>query len=165
MNHLTKDQLASISEKIAEVHFGMFTTLDDSGVMSSRPLTSQQVDDKGQLWFFTSDASGFVRHLPGNPSVNVSFSDVHENLYVSVSGRAELVKDQAKAQELWNPGVQVWFPLGLEDPHVSLIRVKIETAEYWDSTASRMRRFISFTKAALTGEPPRNLTEHHKMGH
>jgi general stress protein 26 len=162
MTH-TNEQLHNLAEKIKKVEFGMFTTRDQDGALTSRPLTQQQVDESGQMWFFTSDKLPFTRELAGNPQVNVSFSDVKESLYVSVSGHAELLKDRSKAQELWNPFVKAWFPGGLDDPDLALIKVTIESAETWDTHSSTMTQLYAMAKAALTGERPKNVGEHEKI--
>ena len=76
---------------------------------------------------------------------------------------AKDAKDRAKAEELWNPMVKAWFPGGLDDPHLALIKVTIQSAEYWDSDASKMRQFFEMAKAAFTGDKPKELGEHGKV--
>lgn len=159
----TNNSLATVAAKIKDVKFGMFTTIDSRPRMSSRPLTSQQVDAEGNMWFIVSDEQPFIAEVQANPVVNVTFSDVGDSLYVSVSGRATVTRDRAKAEELWNPMAKAWFPGGLDDPHLALIKVAIEAAEYWDSDASRMRQFYEMAKAAVTGERPVNVGEHHQV--
>jgi general stress protein 26 len=163
MTQATHGQLKDLREKIKDVRFGMFTTLDPDGKLSSRPMTSQQVDDQGQIWFFTSDVSDFVRHLPEHPRVNVSFSDPEDSLYVSISGNAELTRDRAKIDELWNPLAAAWFDGGKDDPHLALIRVHIDSAEYWDTHSSKMTQLYALAKSALTGKAPRYLGDHKKI--
>lgn len=160
----TKDELDDLSGRIKDVKFGMFTTTDDLRIMTSRPLTNQQVDADGNLWFFVSDQEVFTRDLLTNPSVNVSFADVGDHLYVSVSGRAELLRDRAKAEELWNPAVKAWFPQGLDDPHLALLKVRIQAAEYWDTGNSKMVTLFAMAKAAITGKPPTDIGEHKHIG-
>jgi len=160
----TKDELDDLSGRIKDVKFGMFTTTDDLRIMTSRPLTNQQVDADGNLWFFVSDQEAFTRDLLTNPSVNVSFADVGDHLYVSVSGRAELLRDRAKAEELWNPAVKAWFPQGLDDPHLALLKVRIQAAEYWDTGNSKMVTLFAMAKAAITGKPPTDIGEHKHIG-
>lgn len=163
MSYASNDQLKDLREKVKDVRFGMFTTLDPDGKLSSRPMTSQQLDEQGNFWFFTSDVTGFVRHLTDHPNVNVSFSDLEDSLFVSIAGRAELTRDQAKIDELWSPLVSAWFDGGKEDPHLSLIKVHIDTAEYWDIHSSKMTQLYALAKSALTGKPPRDLGEHKKI--
>jgi general stress protein 26 len=158
-----KTQLKQLRDKIAGVKFGMFTTRDADGTLSSRPMTSQQVDDAGQIWFFTSDKTDFVRHLSEHPEVNVSFSAPDDSLYVSIAGHAEMVRDRAKTDELWNPMVAAWFDGGRDDPHLALIRVQMASAEYWDTHSSKMTQLYALAKAALTGKAPRDPGEHKKI--
>ena len=163
MNHAADSQLTDLKEKIKDVKFGMFTTLDPDGKLSSRPMTSQQLDDGGNLWFFTSDVTDFVRHLNEHPHVNVAFSDPDDSLYVSVAGHAELTRDRAKIDELWSPLVAAWFDGGKEDPHLSLIKVHVDSAEYWDTHSSKMTQLYALAKSALTGKAARGLGEHKKI--
>ncbi|MDN2708880.1 pyridoxamine 5'-phosphate oxidase family protein [Janthinobacterium sp. SUN118] len=163
MPQYSSEQLASIADKIKSVKFGMLTTSDDTRTLTSRPLTQQQVDGEGRIWFFVSDEAAYTRDLLNNPQVNVSFVDTGDSLYVSVCGHAELLKDRAKAEELWSPLVKAWFPGGLDDPKLSLIKVTIQSAEYWDSSASKMTQFFEMAKAAITGETPKDLGEHGRI--
>jgi len=160
MAHYQSDQLTVLAGKIKDVKYGMFTTVDSAHVMTSRPLTSQQVDAQGQMWFFVSDEATYLNDLLTQPQVNVSFADTSANLYVSVSGRASTVRDRAKAEELWNPMTKAFFPAGLDDPHLLLLKVDIDVAEYWDTPAGKMVQMFEIAKAALTGTPPKNLAEH-----
>lgn len=160
----SKDELDDLREKVKDVKFGMFTTADASRSMSSRPLTNQQLDDEGNMWFFISGEQAFTRELVDNPSVNITFTDVDDHLYVSVSGRAEMLRDRQKAQELWNPMVKAWFPDGVDDPHLALLKVHVQSAEYWDTGNSKMVTLFAMAKAAITGQPPKHVGEHHKMG-
>jgi general stress protein 26 len=163
MNQAANDPLKDLREKIKDVKFGMFTTLNPEGRVTSRPMTSQQLDDAGNVWFFTSDESDFVRHLSAHPQVNVSFSDPEDSLYVSIAGHAELTRDRAKIDELWSPLVSAWFDGGKEDPHLALVKVHVDTAEYWDTHSSKMTQLYALAKSALTGKAPRDLGEHKKI--
>ncbi|SMP49018.1 pyridoxamine 5'-phosphate oxidase family protein [Noviherbaspirillum suwonense] len=163
MSQEASTQLKDLKEKIKDVKFGMFTTLDPDGKLSSRPMTSQQLDDDGNLWFFTSDVTDFVRHLNEHPNVNVAFSDPDDSLYVSVAGHAELTRDRAKIDELWSPLVSAWFDGGKDDPHLALIKVDVSSAEYWDTHSSKMTQLYALAKSALTGKAPRDLGEHKKI--
>jgi general stress protein 26 len=81
---------------------------------------------------------------------------------VSVSGRAQIVLDHHKFEELWSPLYKAWFPLGLEDPDLILIKVHVESAEYWDSPSNMIVKLVGFAKAILSGQPAR-IGEHRKV--
>jgi general stress protein 26 len=152
MSLYTQEQLHTIASKIKDIPFCMFTTSDASHVLSSRPLTTQQIDEEGNMWFFTSDEAAFTHELEFHPGVNLSFSDPGHSIYLSVYGRAQLLRNRDKAKELWNPKVRSWFPGGLDDPHLALIQVRIQTAEYWDASSSKMKQLIAKARSTLTGE-------------
>lgn len=130
----------------------MLTTSRSDGSLHSRPMATQQTEFDGELWFFTSDDSLKVDELKSRPAVNVSYADPSKNRYVSISGSAMLVRDRTMAEQLWNPLYKAWFPKGLDDPQLALLRVDVEEAEYWDAPSSTMVHVVGFMKAVLTGE-------------
>ena len=138
--------------KIKEVRIAMMTTREADGTLRSRPMGTQQSESDGELWFFTGYDSGKVDELRRNPHVNLSYGAPDKNLYVSVSGTAEIVRDAAKAKELWNPFLKAWFPKGLDDPDLALLRVTVTQAEYWDSPDSKVVTLVGFVKAIVTGQ-------------
>ena len=58
---------------------------------------------------------------------------------------------------------KAWFPGGPTDPDLALLQVRITQAEYWDVTDSKMVQLAKMAKAAVTGEPPRNMGEHKEL--
>jgi general stress protein 26 len=147
-------RVADLADKIRPVRSAMFTTVDQHGHLTSQPMTNQQVDADGGLWFYTSTTTDLWENIAANPEVNLSFSEPADNLYVSVSGVAERVVDPSRIHELWNPMVAAWFPNGVDDPHVVLVRVAARTVQYWDSNANTMTHMFELAKAAITGEKP-----------
>jgi general stress protein 26 len=104
------------------------------------------------LWFFTSDKTHKVEEIERDNRVNASYAEPKDNVYVSVSGTAAIVKDKAKMEELWNPILKAWFPKGLDDPNICLLKVDVEQAEYWDSPSSTLVQIVGFVKALVTGQ-------------
>src|SRR6185369_453662 len=109
----TNEELQDLCDKVKDVKFGMLTTADDMRALTSRPLTLQQLDNEGRMWFFVSNQEQFTRELLNNPLANLSFADVDDMLFVSIAGYAEIVDDRAKAEELWNVEAKAWFPNGV----------------------------------------------------
>jgi general stress protein 26 len=94
-----------------------------------------------------------VDEIDREHNVNVSYADEGDNRYVSVSGRARLVRDRGKIDELWSPILKAWFPKGKDDQEVALLRVDVEKAEYWDAPSSTIVKLVGFAKAMVTGQP------------
>jgi general stress protein 26 len=153
-------EVAKLSAKIKDVRFPMFTWQDQHGHLLSQPMTQQQVDDDGRIWFYTSTLSSLWECIARRPEVNLGFADQEHSLYVSVSGTAERVVDRERIRAMWNAAVQAWFPAGPEDEHVVLIRVDPHSAEYWDSNDSKMVRIFAMAKAAITGDKPDLDSDH-----
>jgi general stress protein 26 len=144
----------ALADKIGSMRFAMFTSRDKHGHLVSQPMTKQEVDPQGGLWFYTSTTSELWNNIAHETEVNLSFADSDDSIYVSVSGKAERVLDRERIKALWNPMVQAWFPAGPEDEHVGLVRVMPHAAEYWDSNDSKMVRLFAMAKAAVTGSTP-----------
>ena len=142
------EKLKSLTE---DIDFCMLTTMD-GGQLRSRPMSTQKFDENGDLWFFTSDKTHKVDEIEKDNRVNAAYSKPSDNVYVSVSGAASIVKDRAKIEELWNPVLKAWFPEGLDDPTLSLLKVSVEEAEYWDSPNSKLVQIVGFVKALVTGQ-------------
>ena len=138
---------------IKDIDLCMLTTVDESGDLHSRPMSlNGDVDDKGNLWFFTSSNSHKASEIERTPNVNVSFIDTDQQHYISISGAAELVHDKEKIKELGKPILQARFPDGADQPDVALLKVKVSKAEYWDTPSSTIAQAISFVSAILTGK-------------
>jgi general stress protein 26 len=145
------EQLAKLRELIEDIDFCMLTTVDADGALRSRPMSTQQAEEDGDLWFFTSAQTGKVDEVAADSRVNVSYAAKQKARYVSVSGTAEVFRDRAKMKELWNPILKAWFPKGLDDPDLALLKVTVEQAEYWEDSSSSMVRFFKLVRAAATG--------------
>ena len=130
--------IRKLAAMIRGIGVAMLTTLGPDGILRSRPMVSQEADFDGTLWFFTKVSSGKTREIRQNPRVNASYVSTEEHHYVSLTGHARVVQDREKMQELWSPVYRAWFPQGLDDPELALLRVDVEQAEYWDMLSSSM---------------------------
>ena len=147
-------QVAELASKIKPVRFAMFTSVDQHGHLTSQPMTNQEVDADGALWFFTNSNTDLWQNIVASPKVNVSFAEPADSLYVSISGVAERIVDRARIDQLWNPMVAAWFPNGKDDPHVVLIKVVSKTVQYWDIKENKLSQMVQMAKAAMTGSTP-----------
>ena len=147
-----EEHIEKLAKLIKDVKIAMLTTEESDGTLRSRPMATQKTDFDGHLWFFTRASSQKIDEVERHHQVNVSYANPDDNTYVSVSGPGELVRDSAKNKELWNPILKAWFPEGLEDPELALLRVHVQRAEYWDSPSSAMVQIAGFLKAVATGK-------------
>jgi general stress protein 26 len=146
-------EIDKLRDLIADLKVAMLTTLDHDGSFRSRPLQTLELDEENALWFFTSATSPKVAEVAGgNWQVNLSYANPEKQDYVSVSGTATLVRDRARMQALLSEWAKPWFPQGLDDPDLALLRVQMHKAEYWDGPGTSIGQLYGLTKAITTGE-------------
>jgi len=145
----TTDDRARVAELVKKFRFAMFVTKHDDTLVA-HPLTVQEAEFDGDLWFLVSKTSSPVRDLHADSRANVSLSS--NDAWVSLSGTARLVEDRAKIAELWNPMVDAWFPEGPDDLDVGVLKFSADSAEYWDSPGGKIATAFSFVKSKVTGE-------------
>jgi general stress protein 26 len=156
------EAIQKLNELVKNIRFAMLTTQQNDGSLRSRPMVTQDVDSNGCLWFITAASTHKMDEIGNHHQVNVSYAVPDEQLWVSVSGMAETVRDRAQAERLWNPIYRAYFPKGLDDPELALLKVRITAAEYWDSPSNRMVQLAEFEKAIATGERPK-VGKHEKL--
>lgn len=158
-----KTDIEKIRDLIKGIRFTMLTTIDKDGSLRSRPMATQDVEFDGDLWFFTPASSPKAGEVESDKRVNLSYAEPDDNRYVSISGTAQMVHDRAKMKELWTLPLKAWFPKGLDDPDLALLRVRVEKAEYWEYPSSKMVQLAGFVKAIATGQRADDLGENEKI--
>ena len=147
------EQIKKVNDLIKGINIAMMTTTEEDGSLRSRPMATQDADFDGVLWFFTYADSGKVHEVQQDRHVNISYANPNSNTYVSVTGTARMLRDQAKEKELWKPILKAWFPDGLDDPNLALLKVDVQKAEYWDAPHNTVVQAFGFIKAVATGKP------------
>lgn len=150
------EAIAKVRTLLPHFRSAMFITSPvRAGALSVRPMGLQgdAATFGGTLWFFADDRSPKMNEIATDPATAVLMQNDEQNAYLHLSGRATIVKDRAKMREIFTPLVKIWFPEGLDDPHLTLIRFDAEGGSYWDSPGGVLRLLGAFTKAMVTGVP------------
>ncbi len=144
--------LKKIGDLIRGIRIAMLTTAAPDGSFDSRPMATQQVEEfDGTVWFLTPGASGKVAEIRNDSHVSLIYADGANSKFVTVKGHATVNRDKAKIHELWNAMYKAWFPEGEDDPNISVLRVDVTEAEYWEASSSRLIRGAKYLAAAVTG--------------
>ena len=146
---------------IEQVGVGMLTTRYAGG-LRARPLEPRPDRQAGLIWFVTDVRGLKDDEIKAAPEVCLVVIDAKEKAYLSISGRARVLNDRAKAAEIWKKTDDVWWPGGPDDPNVRVLRLEPLTAELWDGPASAAVAAFEFAKARMTGEKPK-LGENRKV--
>jgi general stress protein 26 len=146
------DRMAKLKELIESIRVGLLTTVDRDGSLHTRPIETLRCDPDGTLWFFTDHQSPKARELDHDVRVSVGYAHPAKKTYVVVAGRGSIVRDKVLAAQLWTFAQRAWYPRGLDDEHLSILRVTTERAEYWE-TPGKSAYLLAAVTAMATGKP------------
>jgi general stress protein 26 len=133
------------------IKIAMLVTSNADAHLKARPMATADVDEEGNIWFFTNEYTQKIKEVSFNNEVMLNYAAPGTNSYVTINGTASLVNDGKKIKELWNPIYKVWFPLGQDDPNLTLLKVVPGYIEYWDGSASKVVMAVQMLKAMVTG--------------
>ena len=128
---MSQADLEQIWKLMTSISFCMLSNWDGDKI-HSRPMGAVVRQEENAIYFFTDARAHKDDEIRQYPKVCLAFADPHGQKYVSVSGTAEVCRDQQKIEELWAVPAKVWWKTP-DNPHLRLIKVTPEQAEYWDA--------------------------------
>ncbi len=151
-NLLDEEGIDKLREMVDKIDICLFCTHPQTtDGATCTPMSAQEVDDDGNVWFFSGKNSDKNKEIEKDGKVQLFFSHPSRSSYLVLTGEAELSFDKAKIDYLWSPLVKAWFKDGKDDPNISLIKVKTNSAYYWDVEGSRMINFLKMAASAVIG--------------
>lgn len=149
------EAIKTVNGLIKDIEVAMFTTISSDNKILSRPMQTQEVEFDGELWFLTMKDTDKYQEIAANPHVNLAYAG---KSYVSISGTAEFIEDEAKKKEYWNPVFDKMLDTSYDDPNVVLIKVDADSAEYWDS-GNTLKSVKTFVKKLTNNETKKDEKE------
>ncbi|MEO5599802.1 MAG: pyridoxamine 5'-phosphate oxidase family protein [Cyclobacteriaceae bacterium] len=146
------EAVAKIQELVKHNGICMFTSSIGEVPLQTRPMSTQEVDDDGNFWFFSSKESHKNSELSDDPRVQLLFANTSQSEFLTVYGQAIILHDRKKIEEMWSPIVKAWFQEGKDDPDLTLIKVVPESAYYWDSKDNKMISLLKIAASAISGK-------------
>ena len=157
VENLTQSEAIKKLKELSEsARICMFCTELTLLPQNARPMTIQECDEQGNLWFLSSESSNKNFEIKEDNRVQLYFMNNGNAEYLSVYGKAYIYKDKNTIEEQWSSLANAWFDEGKEDPLVSVIRVTPEETYYWDTKAGKLVTMLSFVGAAITGKTTDN---------
>jgi general stress protein 26 len=156
MNNTTtlnaQECIGKLKELVKEIDICLFcTNLKTDDGATCRPMSTQQADDEGNLWFFSEANSDKNKEIKADKQIQLFYSHPGKSSYMVVNGEAAIIMDAKKAEELWSPLVKTWFKGGKDDSSLSIIKVVVKSAYYWDVEGSKMINFFTMLASVATG--------------
>jgi len=102
-----------------------------AGSSGARPMSVQEFDDAGQLWFLSADDSHKNREVERDAKVTLYFQGSAHSDFLTLHGKASISRDKERIKELWEPLAKTWFTEGVDDPRITVIQVSPSEGYYW----------------------------------
>ena len=146
-----KEAIDKLISMVKDIKVAIFCTELTKTPLQSRPMSVQDVDDQGNLWFISSATSNKNFEILKDSQVQLFFANNSSFQYISIYGNATIYKDQEKIDELWSPVIKAWFEDGKNDPRVTVIKVTPSDAYYWDTKDGKIISLLKMAGSAIFG--------------
>ncbi len=153
-NLKAQDAIEKLKELITKESICFFCTKLTEQPITTRPMSTQQVDDQGNIWFLSSIKSDKNSEILQNNAVQLFYSNPSSYEFVSLLGSATIITDREKIHEMWTPFAKTWFKDGKDDADISLIKVSPQTAYYWDTKNNKMISMLHMLASMVNGSAP-----------
>ena len=130
--------LSDISEAMRDIDFCMLSTRTAAGGIAARPMSNnREVDYDGDSYFFACDDAHSIGEIEADPNVGLTYHGKDHllgrpGIFISIEGKAELIRDKAQFEKHWTKGLERWFKEGTDTPGLVLIKVHADRLHYWD---------------------------------
>ena len=154
-NLQSDEAISKLQRLISGIKTCMLITSGKSGKHVTRPMAVVDTDSQGNIWFFTKNDSNKVKDIELDHQVQLLFSHPEKDTYIDIHGRANIVDDTQYIKDKWSPVVNAWFPDGVDDACLCLIKIKADEVYYWDNGSSKMGSMLTIAFSVLTGKKPK----------
>src|SRR4051812_21265450 len=91
------EKIKELAEKATTCFF--CTNLKSAQAFSTRPMSVQDVDEKGNIWFLVSDDSETNQQINTDTAVQLLFQGGHHSGFLSIAGSATTSRDKEKIKK------------------------------------------------------------------
>ncbi len=143
--------IEKIKDLAEDAKICMFNTNLSNVPFYTRPMALQEVDKDGCIWFFSGAGSDKNAEVKADERVQLTFMNNGSSEYLSLLGKASIIIDKAKFEELWTPVAKTWFNKGVDDPNLTLIKFVPDSGYYWDTKNNKIIALAKIAIGAITG--------------
>jgi general stress protein 26 len=151
-NLANEEAIDKLKKLVKSADICLFTTNLTKLPLSTRPMSTQQIDDDGNIWFFSNKESHKNDEIDQDNRVQLFFANKANFEFLSVYGEADVIVDKEKAKELWTPELKTWFHDGVDDPNLTLVQIKPTDVYYWDTKSNKAVSILKIAVGAITGK-------------
>jgi general stress protein 26 len=146
------EALTKFKDLVEQINICMFITNTTGDHEHTRPMATIEVEDDGTLWFYTDVRSIKVKEVHNQHTVHLTYAHPGKEAYLDVWGNAEVVNHRQQVVDKWSPIVKAWFPDGINDPNLGLLKVQPYEVYYWEAETGKMVQFFKMAASVVTGK-------------
>lgn len=148
-----QEAIEKLKNLVDDIDIGMVCTfVAGSDYPHAVPMSRQEVDEHGIVWFLFSSASETHQNLQQNNKVSLLYADVGNYDFLSINGTGEILQDKGRIDKYWNKIVAAWFEQGQEDPNIRVLKVTPREAHYWDNKTNKLVTFLKMAASGISGK-------------
>jgi general stress protein 26 len=145
------------AEKIKELikkasSFFFCTRIKTGEPFYTRPMAAEKIDDDGSMWFLSASDSHKNKEIEEDNAVQLLAQGSAYSDYLSLYCTAEISRDKAMIDELWDASMKTWFTEGKDDPRITVIKVTPIEGYYWDTKNGMAVAMIKRVVGAAIGK-------------
>ncbi len=153
-NYHNQDAIDKLKELVDSIDMGMLCTHpDDTRHVHAIPMSTQEVDDKGNIWFLFSSESETYRNLQRDKTICLLYANPGSYQFLSIHGNTEVSKDQERIDKYWSNMMKTWFEGGKEDSNLLVLKVIPAEAHYWDTKSNKLVTVVKTAINSIADEP------------
>jgi len=141
------EKIKTITESAKTCFFSTRVNADTK----SRPMTLQEVDTEGNLWFLSDVNSDKNHEITSDSDVELYFMNNSKYEYMFIKGKATQSQDKALIEKYWTDFANAWFD-GKDDPSISVIKVTPNDGYYYQTKENKLIAMSKMIFAAITGK-------------
>lgn len=142
------ESVEDLQDKLSGMRVAMLATQDERGALSSRPVTVQDLDDQGDLWFLVDHHASWVAPADGR-AANASIVN-EKNFWLSFSGRIRLDDNQERIDQLMGAMSDAFFDDEAEPVALCVVPHDVE----WWTAPNTPKQVLELVRAKVTGDTP-----------
>ncbi|QEC53603.1 general stress protein 26 [Anseongella ginsenosidimutans] len=147
-----REATKKLKELVDKIDIGILCTfVPESVYPHAVPMSRQEVDEQGNIWYLFSTESETYTNLERNSKISVLFSHVGDYNFLSVNGIAEISRDGERVDKYWNKMMESWFEKGKDDPRIRILKVVPQEAHYWDNKSNKLITLLKMAANAVSG--------------
>lgn len=151
-NLQNEEAIKKLQSLVDKIDIAMLCTYPKNGsYVHAVPMSRQEVDDQGNIWYLFSSDSETFHNLQSDKKLSLLFSHVGDYNFLSINGKGEISDDQTRIDKYWNKMMEGWFERGREDPTIRVLKVLVEDAHYWDNKTNKFITFFKVAASAVSG--------------